>query len=369
MSLTSPSTLVDWEYLDSTQNTWTRFSDLAASSALENIFLAGNEPTAIITLNGESMTIDLEKMKFKCLDGNVVIFRRISTKSSSDTIYERQDDHEWVPYDCNTCEMLALAENSGRKSITTFVAGVGSPLIAEYCIDFVGKRQINVDTGRGRNIRIKAPLKSVSETSTKSSRGFLSSIFSFFDSSTRSSPDGGRCVGSGGTLPASGRVSISSTGTSAGTEVTSSNVDKVLAEAVIGECKEETTCCICMGPFDSTSDEDTSYRLKHCPGHAFHDGCIREYFKYKGSCPCCKYPYIITTGDMPDGTMTWQAYPPGGGKSLSGFQGVGTIEIYYDIPSGVQGHIMRTRVRTSLGRGELHICRMIQMGEKYCGCW
>ncbi|XP_048028792.1 uncharacterized protein dtx3lb.3 isoform X2 [Megalobrama amblycephala] len=88
---------------------------------------------------------------------------------------------------------------------------------------------------------------------------------------------------------------------------------------------EEETCPVCM---DSFTDKK---KLK-C-GHEFCQDCIRMSEKSLGSiCPVCKEVYGTLEGNQPDGTMNVTKSR----SSLPGYPLCDTIEINYNIPSGVQ---------------------------------
>ncbi|XP_039519199.1 E3 ubiquitin-protein ligase DTX3L-like isoform X2 [Pimephales promelas] len=88
---------------------------------------------------------------------------------------------------------------------------------------------------------------------------------------------------------------------------------------------EEETCVICM---DSFTDKK---KLK-C-GHEFCRDCISESEKRMGLiCPVCKEVYGKLEGNQPNGNMKVTKT----GMRLPGYPDCGTIEIYYDIPDGVQ---------------------------------
>ncbi|XP_051769496.1 E3 ubiquitin-protein ligase DTX3L isoform X4 [Ctenopharyngodon idella] len=88
---------------------------------------------------------------------------------------------------------------------------------------------------------------------------------------------------------------------------------------------EEETCAICM---DSFTDKK---KLK-C-GHEFCRDCIRMSVESLGSiCPVCKEVFGILEGNQPNGTMNVTTSR----MSLPGYPDCGTIEITYDIPSGIQ---------------------------------
>uniref|UniRef100_A0A8C2J8M5 E3 ubiquitin-protein ligase n=1 Tax=Cyprinus carpio TaxID=7962 RepID=A0A8C2J8M5_CYPCA len=92
-----------------------------------------------------------------------------------------------------------------------------------------------------------------------------------------------------------------------------------------GAHAEEEMCAICM---DSFTDKE---KLK-C-SHEFCRECIRRSVESLGPiCPVCKEVFGKMEGNQPDGTMKvtksrW---------SLPGYPQCGTIEIHYDIPSGIQ---------------------------------
>lgn len=69
-------------------------------------------------------------------------------------------------------------------------------------------------------------------------------------------------------------------------------------------------------------------------GHKFCHDCIDDYFaKVKKVCPICQRVYAVIDGTQPaGGTMKCKVL----NMSLPGYESVGTIEIVYSIPSGVQ---------------------------------
>ena len=70
-------------------------------------------------------------------------------------------------------------------------------------------------------------------------------------------------------------------------------------------------------------------------GHKFCCECIDNYFRtVKQVCPICQRVYAIVDGLQPsNGTMKWKVL----NMSLPGYDSsVGTIEIVYSIPSGLQ---------------------------------
>ncbi|XP_052466379.1 E3 ubiquitin-protein ligase DTX3L-like isoform X3 [Carassius gibelio] len=88
---------------------------------------------------------------------------------------------------------------------------------------------------------------------------------------------------------------------------------------------EEETCAICMDSFTNKT------KLK-C-GHEFCQNCINMSVESLGSiCPVCKEVFGKLEGNQPEGTMK----VTNNSFSLPGYPNCGTIEIYYDIPSGIQ---------------------------------
>uniref|UniRef100_A0A9J8C5U9 E3 ubiquitin-protein ligase n=1 Tax=Cyprinus carpio carpio TaxID=630221 RepID=A0A9J8C5U9_CYPCA len=92
-----------------------------------------------------------------------------------------------------------------------------------------------------------------------------------------------------------------------------------------GAHAEEEMCAICM---DSFTDKE---KLK-C-SHEFCRECIRRSVESLGPiCPVCKEVFGKMEGNQPDGTMKVTKSR----LSLPGYPQCGTIEIHYDIPSGIQ---------------------------------
>ncbi|XP_051769502.1 uncharacterized protein dtx3lb.3 isoform X1 [Ctenopharyngodon idella] len=88
---------------------------------------------------------------------------------------------------------------------------------------------------------------------------------------------------------------------------------------------EEETCAICMDSF--------THKKKLKCGHEFCRECISASEKSLGSiCPVCKEVYGKLEGNQPNGTMTITKSR----SSLPGYPLCDTIEITYNIPSGVQ---------------------------------
>ncbi|XP_030645519.1 probable E3 ubiquitin-protein ligase DTX3 [Chanos chanos] len=93
--------------------------------------------------------------------------------------------------------------------------------------------------------------------------------------------------------------------------------------------EKEQTCPICL---DTLVKSETEI-LSKCK-HAFCRGCLKTAFDIKPACPICGVLYGKLKGTQPEGgTMHVMRSP----SSLPGYGGYGTITIYYDIPSGIQG--------------------------------
>ena len=92
-------------------------------------------------------------------------------------------------------------------------------------------------------------------------------------------------------------------------------------------------CPIC---YDKVEDKPATLvtTCKHCK-QVFCKGCLDEALKHKPCCPTCTVPLRLVIGNQPSGgTMTVNTYPK---QKLPGYEQYGTIQILYNIPSGVQG--------------------------------
>ncbi|NXE81436.1 DTX3L ligase, partial [Cochlearius cochlearius] len=88
---------------------------------------------------------------------------------------------------------------------------------------------------------------------------------------------------------------------------------------------EEDECPICINRINNKEI------LKKC-NHAFCKSCIDKAMTYKPVCPVCNTVYGLMKGDQPEGTMSTRMMP----SSLSGYPNCGTIEITYNMHSGIQ---------------------------------
>ncbi|XP_075540571.1 E3 ubiquitin-protein ligase DTX4-like [Dermacentor variabilis] len=99
-------------------------------------------------------------------------------------------------------------------------------------------------------------------------------------------------------------------------------------------------CSICCEPLVASSSYNSCgrvVRLSHCT-HYFHYACLAAMYKSNPKtsylqCPVCKAIYGVKQGNQPPGIMNFQVLP----FTLPGYEGCGTIQITYHIPSGVQG--------------------------------
>lgn len=114
------------------------------------------------------------------------------------------------------------------------------------------------------------------------------------------------------------------------------NVVSVLKQAFVNEITDSTQCSICLEDFSAPNTG--SYRLSECQGHYFHSECISKQLEINGKCCICSKFYMNNTGNQPIvGTMSVNIF---NSKTLplEGYSArkIGTIEIIYSFPSGVQ---------------------------------
>ncbi|NWX90193.1 DTX3L ligase, partial [Nothoprocta ornata] len=84
-------------------------------------------------------------------------------------------------------------------------------------------------------------------------------------------------------------------------------------------------CVICMS---SIINKEVLTKCRH----AFCKSCIQQAMMYKKVCPICNICYGVIQGDQPEGKMTSKIIP----GELPGYPTCKTIEIRYDMPSGIQ---------------------------------
>ncbi|XP_055016365.1 uncharacterized protein LOC110171288 isoform X2 [Boleophthalmus pectinirostris] len=90
--------------------------------------------------------------------------------------------------------------------------------------------------------------------------------------------------------------------------------------------EKDDTCPVCLDTFTKKT------QLKSCK-HEFCEECLERSVKTQGAiCPVCKDVFGKVEGDQPHGNMTWRKSR----SSIPGYEGFGSIEISYDIPSGIQ---------------------------------
>lgn len=94
----------------------------------------------------------------------------------------------------------------------------------------------------------------------------------------------------------------------------------------VSDSENMLTCAICLGVITDLKQLDKCY-------HIFCKSCIdRSFREHKPVCPTCNMVYGVIKGNQPDGTMkvVYNSTP------LSGYEDWGSIQINYDIPSGIQ---------------------------------
>ncbi|XP_012275344.1 protein deltex [Orussus abietinus] len=92
------------------------------------------------------------------------------------------------------------------------------------------------------------------------------------------------------------------------------------------------SCPVCLG-----SPEPLTVELSRCR-HRLHLACLNAMLSSQQQpmyiqCPVCRLIYGEKRGNQPAGTMNWTRIP----RALPGFPNTKTIQITYDIPSGIQG--------------------------------
>ncbi|XP_069139816.1 uncharacterized protein [Argopecten irradians] len=96
-------------------------------------------------------------------------------------------------------------------------------------------------------------------------------------------------------------------------------------EDTVLEPKTDEPCVICM--------DDISNPMHLSCGHVFCKECITQSIAHKPACPICGEIFGKLKGDQPtNGNMKVERKS----TSLTGYKGVGTIEIRYFFPSGIQ---------------------------------
>ena len=88
--------------------------------------------------------------------------------------------------------------------------------------------------------------------------------------------------------------------------------------------------------------------LEHCVGHGFHQHCIERAFLYSQRCPTCCYDYLLR-GPQPSGTMQVSRQS---GRRCSGYT-CGTIQLYYNFPSGTQSYMHPNPTRRFSGTSRM----------------
>uniref|UniRef100_A0A672TK07 E3 ubiquitin-protein ligase n=1 Tax=Strigops habroptila TaxID=2489341 RepID=A0A672TK07_STRHB len=91
------------------------------------------------------------------------------------------------------------------------------------------------------------------------------------------------------------------------------------------EENDKDTCPICM---EIINNKETLRKCKH----AFCKSCIDQAMTYKQVCPVCNTFYGVMKGDQPEGEMSSRILS----SALPGYPSCGTIEITYNMYSGIQ---------------------------------
>ncbi|XP_067665646.1 protein deltex-like [Haliotis asinina] len=93
-----------------------------------------------------------------------------------------------------------------------------------------------------------------------------------------------------------------------------------------GTSEDMLMCAICLGAITDLKQLDKCY-------HVFCKSCIdRSFREHKPVCPTCNMVYGTIKGNQPDGTMKVFF----NSAHLPGYEDWGSIQINYDIPSGIQ---------------------------------
>ncbi|XP_040214273.1 E3 ubiquitin-protein ligase DTX3L-like isoform X2 [Rana temporaria] len=103
-------------------------------------------------------------------------------------------------------------------------------------------------------------------------------------------------------------------------------MDTSSSSAATKKEEEPDKCPICL------CEMKDKVILEKCK-HAYCKDCLKQLMAHKPVCAICGVSYGTVTGDQPDGTMNVNTRKY---QHLPGYSGCGTIEIIYDIPSGIQ---------------------------------
>ncbi|XP_066595719.1 protein deltex [Prorops nasuta] len=111
-----------------------------------------------------------------------------------------------------------------------------------------------------------------------------------------------------------------------------STSDVISQYVKVVESDGSDSCPVCLGP-----PEPLTVELTRCR-HRLHLACLNAMLNCQQppmyiQCPVCRLIYGEKRGNQPPGTMNWTRIP----RALPGFPNTSTIQITYDIPSGVQG--------------------------------
>ncbi|KAL6074725.1 E3 ubiquitin-protein ligase [Balamuthia mandrillaris] len=239
-----------------------------------------------------------------------------ATPSGPTWEYELEEG-KWETYDRLTARLLEGSATGGRKSVVLNHAqysGAG----AHCVVDFEEMTQTKPSTGDSLKIRRTPPLPSSNSSSSSSL-----------------SKSGGKKDKEKEKV---GKEAEEERGFGGVEQNKIQKLKKLTQWKKVDKVSEEETCPICFCDFEVDGGDDScAVLLNKCSGHFFHPNCIVHCFKSDYlQCPCCSMVYGVRVGTQPNGTMSVTRYEKGG-CTLSGHSDVGTIQISYHFPDGVQG--------------------------------
>ncbi|XP_069670594.1 protein deltex [Periplaneta americana] len=127
-------------------------------------------------------------------------------------------------------------------------------------------------------------------------------------------------------------------GSIVGVDAASDGISKYVRVVTASEVNRDTRCPICLQDLNPISPMVVA--LTRC-FHQLHLDCLNSMLSSQPStnkslyiqCPTCMTIYGEKTGNQPHGTMCWTILP----HSLPGHHGTRTLQITYNIASGIQG--------------------------------
>ncbi|PNF19840.1 hypothetical protein B7P43_G12530 [Cryptotermes secundus] len=127
-------------------------------------------------------------------------------------------------------------------------------------------------------------------------------------------------------------------GSIVGVDAASAGISRFVLVVTASEIKRDSPCPICLQ--DMSPGSPMVVALTRCL-HQLHLDCLNSMLSSQPStnkslyiqCPTCMTIYGEKTGNQPHGTMCWTTLP----HSLPGYHGTNTLQITYNIASGIQG--------------------------------